>query len=38
MDGDVLVLDPSSLQIEYVVAMGQLMKTPTWTKTGLFGK
>ncbi|CAM6101204.1 unnamed protein product [Calypogeia fissa] len=38
MDADVIVLNALSLQLEYVVAAGQLMKTPTWTKTGLFGK
>jgi hypothetical protein len=29
-DGDVLVLDPRTLQPNYVFALGQVMKTPTW--------
>ncbi|XP_002981941.2 uncharacterized protein LOC9634176 [Selaginella moellendorffii] len=35
-DGDVLVLDQSSLDVKYVIAKGRLLRTPSWTKKGLF--
>jgi len=35
-DGDVLVLHPQNLKPQYVFARGQVMKTPLWTKHGMF--
>ncbi len=37
-DADIMLLDKSTLQVRYVFAMGEVIKTPTWVKTGLFGK
>jgi len=31
-DADILILDKTTLQLKYVFARGQLVKTPTWTK------
>jgi len=36
MDGDLLVLNPANLAVEYVFARGRAVKTPTWIKKGMF--
>lgn len=35
-DADLLLLDESSLELRYVFAKGVLVKTPDWTRGGLF--
>ena len=35
-DADLLLLDAKTLELRYVVAMGQLVRTPEWTKGGTF--
>jgi beta-aspartyl-dipeptidase (metallo-type) len=35
-DADVLVLDGSSLALQYVISRGRVLKTPHWTATGMF--
>ncbi len=35
-DADLLLLDAKTLELRYVVALGQLVRTPEWTKGGTF--
>ena len=35
-DADILLLDSRTLQLRYVFAKGVLMRTPEWTRGGLF--
>jgi beta-aspartyl-dipeptidase (metallo-type) len=35
-DADLLVLDSSSLALQYVISRGRVLKTPQWTATGMF--
>jgi len=35
-DADVLVMDKHTLAIKYVFARGEVLKTPTWVKKGMF--
>lgn len=35
-DADLLLLDAKTLELRYVVALGQLVKTPEWTRGGAF--
>ncbi|CAL8470415.1 g9957 [Coccomyxa elongata] len=35
-DADLLLLDKETLDLRYVVALGQVVKTPEWTKGGAF--
>jgi beta-aspartyl-dipeptidase (metallo-type) len=35
-DADLILLDSSMSSIQYVFAKGQIMKTPTWVKKGMF--
>ncbi|CAM6021666.1 unnamed protein product [Sphagnum balticum] len=37
-DADVLVLNAQTLQLQYVIARGKVLKTPEWTYSGMFGK
>ena len=36
MDADILLLDIQTLELRYVFAKGVLMRTPEWTRGGLF--
>ena len=36
-DADLLVLNQTDLNPLYVIAKGQILKTPTWIKQGMFG-
>jgi beta-aspartyl-dipeptidase (metallo-type) len=33
---DLVILDETTLEIKYVVSKGRILKTPTWTHTGMF--
>ena len=35
-DADLLLLDKFSLKVSYVYAKGQLVRTPDWTRGGMF--
>ncbi|KAL3701721.1 hypothetical protein R1sor_019743 [Riccia sorocarpa] len=35
-DGDLLVLNAQTLDLQFVFARGQMVKSPTWTKKGMF--
>ena len=35
-DADVVVLDAATLTPRFVFSLGQVMKTPTWVKRGMF--
>ena len=35
-DADLLLLDEQSLEIKYVYAKGQLVRTPEWVRGGMF--
>jgi electron transfer flavoprotein alpha subunit len=37
-DADVVVLNAQTLQLQYVIARGKVLKTPEWTYSGMFGK
>eukprot|EP00164_Ancoracysta_twista_P017140 GFYU01029092.1.p1 GENE.GFYU01029092.1~~GFYU01029092.1.p1 ORF type:complete len:261 (-),score=61.08 GFYU01029092.1:55-837(-) len=37
-DGDLVVLDGTTLDLEYVLAKGDVVRTPTWTKKSMFEK
>ncbi len=35
-DADLLLLDQTSLELKYVYAKGVLVRTPEWTRGGMF--
>ena len=35
-DADLLLLHPKSLELQYVYAKGILVRTPDWTRGGMF--
>ena len=35
-DADLLILDATTLELQYVISKGRVMKTPEWTARGLF--
>ena len=35
-DADILLLDSQTMELRYVFAKGVLMRTPEWTRGGLF--
>ena len=35
-DADLLLLDPGSLQLRYVIARGRVVRTPEWVRGGMF--
>ena len=37
-DADLVLLDKDTLELQYVFARGELMRTPEWTRGGAFEK
>ena len=35
-DADLLLLDKNTLEVRYVYAKGELVRTPEWTRGGMF--
>lgn len=35
-DADILLLDAETLQLQYVIAKGKVVRTPDWTQGGVF--
>lgn len=36
-DADILLVDQTTLELKYMVAMGEIVKSPGYVKTNLFG-